>query len=104
MSEITLESIEKKLDLLIALFKIGISEQLNVLKSEVEQDEVSKKVLVYADDTLSYNQLKYKVAEDLDVHEITVRRRIADLSNRGLIIGRRVGREVYYKNSGLIEV
>jgi len=104
MSELTLESIDKKLDILIALLKISISEQLNVLKSEVEHDEVSKKVLEYADDTLSYNQLKHKVADDLGVHEITVRRRITYLSNKGLIIGRRVGREVYYKNSGLIEV
>ena len=89
---------------MIALLKIDLNEKLSALKSEIEHDEVSKKVLEYADDTLSYTQLKYKIAEELDVHEITVRRRIAHLSNKGLISGRRVGREVYYLNSGLIEV
>jgi len=104
MDEKKFESLERKLDVLISLIKIENSEKIKELRANVDKDPASKKVLEYADGTLSYTDLKNKVAYEVGVHEITVRRRIVELTDKGLIAGRRSGREVYYYNTGIIEV
>jgi len=104
MGEKLVESLERKLDVIISLLKIENSEKIKELRIQINEDIPSKLVLEYADGTLSYTELKNKVANDGGVHEITVRRRIAELADMGLLIGSKRGREVYYSNTGIIEV
>ena len=82
---------------------ISIKKELLTLKKEIEKDKVSIKIIELADGSLSYSDLKKRVAEEARVSEITVHRRISELAQNGLILSERRGREVFYSNSGIIE-
>ncbi|MFQ5884600.1 MAG: winged helix-turn-helix domain-containing protein [Thermoplasmata archaeon] len=55
-----------------------------------------------ADENLSYSDLVKAVSDGLSVSERTVKRRISELSEKGILVSRRKGKEVYYENSGLM--
>ena len=98
-----LDEINNKLDVLISLLKIGVKKELTEISTKLREDPVSIKLLELADGSIKYRELKDKVAEITGVHEVTVRRRISELAEMGLIFGKREGRDVYYINSGIIE-
>lgn len=98
-----LKEISRKLDQLIILGKLTNRDTLENLKKELKQDPVSSKILEFADGSLSYSDLSRKVADDTESAEITVKLKISELRNTGLLVSRRKGREVYYENSGLLE-
>jgi len=99
-----LREINRKMDALIALAKISLSKELKALTAEVKKDKVSQKILELADGSLSSGDLASKVHELIGVSEITVKRRISELSEKGLILPHRDGSKVFYTNSGIIEV
>ena len=99
-----LKEISLKLDALISLYKIGLKKELNILTEEIKKDKVSQKILEMADGSLSSGELRQKVADSIGVSEVTVRRRISELSEMGLLLSRRENLNVYYTNSGIIEV
>lgn len=99
-----LREINRKMDALISLYKIGLKKELDKLSNEIKKDKVSQKILELADGSLSSGELAEKVAEKIEVSEITVKRRISELSDNGLLISRRDGLKVFYINSGIIEV
>ena len=92
------------MDALIALIKIGLRKELEALTAEVKKDKVSQKILELADGSLSSGDLASQVHESIGVSEITVKRRMAELSEKGLILSHRDGLKVFYINSGIIEV
>ena len=99
-----LKEISRKLDRLIALQQIEIRNELEILKNEIKKDKVSQKILEIADGTLSAGELQEKVASSTSVSEITVKRRISELLDKGLLLQNREGQNIFYINSGLIEV
>ncbi|MHA1227864.1 MAG: hypothetical protein ACTSPV_14045 [Candidatus Hodarchaeales archaeon] len=99
-----LREINRKMDALVALTKIGVSKELEALTAKIKKDKVSQKILELADGSLSSGDLASKVHELTGVSEITVKRRISELSEKGLILGHREGLKVFYTNSGIIEV
>ena len=106
MSEEQLEvlrEISQKLDQLIILTKLTSEKLIKEHKRKVQKDKIASKILEYSDGSLSYSDLAKRVAEELGVAEITVKRKIPDLKEMGFLIGRRRGRTVYYENSGLFE-
>ena len=98
-----LREISHKLDQLIILLKLSNRDVLNQFKREVQRDRVSARILELADGTLTYSELSKKIANEMDVAEITVKRKISRLREMGLLIIRREGRQVFYENSGLFE-
>ena len=96
--------IEKKLDILIALYKIGLNKELRMLSEEVKNDKTSLKILELADGSLTYGDLVTKIAKIIGVSEKTVKRRISELAEKGLLTSNREGSKVFYTNSGIIEV
>jgi len=98
-----LREISHKLDQLIILLKLSNRDVLNQFKREVQRDRVSARILELADGTLTYSELSKKVAEEMGVAEITVKRKISRLREMGFLIIRREGRQVFYENSGLFE-
>ena len=98
-----LSEISRKMDQLIILLKLSNRKSLDEFKKDVKKDKVSKKILELADGTLSYSDLSNKIAEETEVAEITVKRKISSLREMGFLITRKEGREVYYENSGLFE-
>jgi len=98
-----LKEIAGKLDQLIILLKLSNKDSLDRFKREVKRDAVASRILEMADGTLSYLELTKKVAEEMKVAEITVKRKISRLKELGFLIGRRKGKEVYYENSDLFE-
>lgn len=98
-----LREISHKLDQLIILLKLSNKDVLNQFKREVQRDRVSARILELADGTLTYSELSKKVAEEMGVAEITVKRKISRLREMGFLIIRREGKQVFYENSGLFE-
>jgi len=96
-----LQEISHKLDQLIILLKLSNKNTLDKFKREIKRDRVSARILELADGTLTYSDLSKKVAEEMKVAEITVKKKISTLREMGFLITRREGREVYYENSGL---
>jgi len=99
-----LMAISRKLDRLIALQQIGLRKELDSLKDGIKKDKVSQKILEIADGSLSAGDLQKRVAEITGVSEITVKRRLSELLDKGLILQNREGLNIFYNNSGIIEV
>lgn len=99
-----LKEISRKLDRLIALQQIGIRNELSIIKDEIKKDKVSQKILEIADGTLSAGELQEKVASSNSVSEVTVKRRISELLDKGLLLQNREGQNIFYINSGIVEV
>jgi len=98
-----LKEISRKMDQLIILLKLSNRKVLNGFKKEIKRDRISARILELADGTLTYSDLSKKVAEEMKVAEITVKKKISTLREMGFLITRREGREVYYEKSGLFE-
>jgi biotin operon repressor len=98
-----LRDISKKLDQLIILMKLSNKATLENVRKKIKRDKVALQILESADEFLSYSTISKKVSEALGVAEITVKKKISELKEMGVLIPVRKGREVYYKNSGLID-
>ena len=98
-----LRDISRKLDHLIILMKLSNQRVLEEFKKKIERDKIVLKILENADGSLSYSAMSKKVSEDLGVAEITVKKKISELKEMGILMSVRKGKEVYYENSGLLE-
>jgi len=98
-----LKDISRKLDQLIILMKLSNRTTLEDIKKKIERDKVALKILECADGSLSYSAISKKISEDLGVAEITVKKKISELKELGILISTRRGKEVYYENSELFE-
>jgi Fic family protein len=96
-----LKEISRKLSQLIVLTKLSNSQLIAETKKEINKDPVSVALLNLADGSLTYSQIIEKVKVQTKASEPTVKRRIADLSEKGALYSTRKGKEVYYVNSGL---
>jgi Fic family protein len=104
MAEVKLlEDISSKLSQLLVLTRLSNSKVIAEAREEINRDPVAQALLALADDSLSSSQLKEKVAEQTNVSEKTVQRRILDLVEKGAITPIRKGKEIYYENSGLYD-
>ena len=98
-----LRSIAKKLDLLIAINRLSNKSSLDAFKKELKNDKVASKILELADGSISYSALAKRVSEETGAAEITVKKRVSDMKENGILTPIRRGKEVYYENSGLLE-
>jgi len=96
-----LAEILKKLQNIELLLKIGNREVIDKFQAEIKKDRVSKQILDLADGTLSYSNLVKAVAQNKDVAEITVKKKISNLKNSGFLLTKREGNAVYYEKSDL---
>ncbi len=98
-----LAEILEKLQNIELLLKIGNREVIDKFQDEIKKDRVSKKILDLANGTLSYSDLAKKVAQNQDVAEITVKKKISNLKNNGFLLTKREGNTVYYEKSDLFD-
>lgn len=98
-----LAEILEKLQNIELLLKIGNREVINKFQDEIKTDRVSKRILDLADGTLSYSDLAKKVAQNENVAQITVKKKISNLKSTGFLITRRQGNSVYYEKSDLFD-
>lgn len=98
-----LAEILEKLQNIELLLKIGNREVIDKFQNEIKKDRVSKRILDFADGTLSYSDLVKKVAQNEDVAEITVKKKISNLKNNGFLLTKREGNTVYYEKSVLFD-
>jgi DNA-binding transcriptional ArsR family regulator len=94
--------IAKKLDTLISLFKLANYSQIEDIMSKIRKDKVYVKILEILHDPVSYSQLSSMVAQTLGVAEITVKKKVSELYDMGLLIKERRGKEVYYVISDIV--
>ena len=98
-----LVEILEKLQNIELLLKIGNREVIDKFQDEIKKDRVSKRILDLANGTLSYSELAKKVAQNQDVAEITVKKKISNLKNNGFLLTKREGNTVYYEKSDLFD-
>lgn len=94
----------QKLDLLVALTRMGVRDQLNRELKVIQEDPVSLALLQRAEDWTTAGELKTAVKTATRQSEPTVKRRIAELISRGAMQRRGTGPSVFYRSTGLFEV
>jgi hypothetical protein len=98
------DDLGQKLDLLIALTRMGVREQLDRDRKAIEGEPVSLALLQQADDWVAAGQLKATVRDLTKQSGRTVERRIAELISRGAMQRRGSGGSISYRSTGLFEV
>jgi len=99
---IYLKEINEKLDLLISIIKLSNQNDLLDMKNKIKDDKVSSKIIEYADGLKSYGELAFIVSNELSMAEITVKKKIAELKEIGILKSFKKGKETFYENSGII--
>jgi hypothetical protein len=94
----------RKLDLLIALTRVGVRDALARESHALERDAVSTALLRHTDDWHAAGELKTVVMKATGQSEPTVKRRIAELVARGALLRKGAGRTISYRSSGLFEL
>lgn len=94
----------RKLDLIIALMRIGFGDQLQRHRHRLFEDPTSEEILSRSDDWIPAGVLKSEVAKATKQSEPTVKRRIADLVSLGALERHGAGASVSYRSTGLFGV
>jgi len=98
-----LRMIAKKLDLLIAINRLNNKPVLDQIQKDLKNDKVASKIMELADGSITSSALAKQVSEETGAAEITVKKRLSDLKEDGILTPVRKGKEVYYENSGILE-
>jgi len=101
--EITLKDVVDRLDQLIVLLKLANRDIIRKIKEGIMKDPVSRKILELADGTREYTVLAEEVSKATGKSVRTVKARISDLSEKGVIRGVRKKGKVYYQPTGLYD-
>lgn len=104
MSPASDKALEDKLDLLISLQRIAHAPALDAERGAVLADPVSKAVLSGSADWINAGPLQKAVAKKAKTSVPTVKRRIAELVERGLLKRAGSGSHIQYRTTGLIEI
>ena len=94
----------RKLDLIIALMRIGFGDQIQRRGRILLEDTTSVEILRHCDEWTSAGALKGAVAKATKQSEPTIKRRVADLVSLGALARRGAGGSVSYRSTGLFEV
>jgi len=81
-NESTLKEISTKLDTIAALLKISNLEKLEKFRHDISKDKVNAKIIQLSDGTKNYSALAKQIADELQVSEINVKKKIADLTKK----------------------
>jgi len=98
-----LDEVCRLLQTLIALFKLSNRSVIKNYRDEIAKDEAYQKILEFTLEPVSYSELCRKVSVAAGIAEVTVKKKIPELREMGLLTTRRQGREVLYENTGLLE-
>jgi DNA-binding transcriptional ArsR family regulator len=96
------EELKGILNQILSLLKIANKKTLDEARSKIQGDKTAAKILELCSQPISYMELAKQVAVQTGVAEITVRRRISELKESGILVTNRRGKEVFYTDSGLI--
>ena len=97
-----LDEISKKMDLIINLIKLTNQTVLNEVRKRIESDDVLALILEYADGSRSYSEIIREVASETGKSKITVKLRIRELKELGVLLTKRKGKEAFYEVSRII--
>ena len=97
-----LKRISFRLDQILLLLKMANKKPLEEARSKIQTDKTAAKILELCAQPISYTELAKQVASQTGVAEVTVRRRISELKDSGVLVSDRRGKEVLYVDSGLI--
>lgn len=98
-----LRSIARKLDTIIALLKISNYDKLDTFRENLSKDKIYFQIIRLSDGTKKYSDITKQISEDLNVAEITVKKKISELTKHGVIVPEKSGKESYYNTTGLFD-
>ncbi|MCH7561451.1 MAG: hypothetical protein IIC67_08850 [Thaumarchaeota archaeon] len=102
-SEELLKEISRKLDGISALLKISNQEKIEQFQKQISKDKVNVKIIQLSDGTKNYSVIAKQIAEELQVSEINVKKKISELVNNKIIMSVKSGKESYYQTTGLLD-
>ena len=97
-----LKRMNSRLDQILSLLKIANKKALDEARSALQSDKTAAKILELCAQPISYMELAKQVAAQTGVAEVTVKRRISELKDSGVLLSERQGKEVLYVESGLV--
>ncbi len=101
--ETIFREISEKLDSIIILLKLSNLDKLTNFKDQISKDKVYVKILELCNRKRNYSEIAKKTSEDLGVAEITVKKKISELTKYGIISITKSGKESFYNNTGLLD-
>jgi len=97
-----LKKIGDKLDQILVLLRLSNQSLLAQTRQRLEADKIASMILEICKEPISYSELAKQVAAQAAVAEITVKRKVAELREQGVLSSSRQGKEVVYVDSGLL--
>jgi len=101
--ESTLKEISGKLDNIVTLLKISNIEKLTTFKDHINKDKIFIKIIELCNGTRKYSDIAKETAVELGIAEITVKKKISELTRYGVITITKTGKESYYNSTGLLD-
>lgn len=96
------EDLGRKLDRLCALVALAFAPQIDGERQRIRADAVASELLDRSEGWVSAGELQQTVATAQKVSTRTVRTRLSELVSVGAIGSRAIGRNIEYRNTGLI--
>lgn len=100
--ELVLQRISDQMDMLISLLKLAYSDTINDVKRKVSEDAVTAKIMEVVLEDLPSGDLVSAVSAQVKQKERTIRARLSDLVAMGVLKIERVGKNSFYRSTGLI--
>jgi predicted LPLAT superfamily acyltransferase len=99
-----LQKILDQLDLLVNLSKVAYADKISQVKNKVSEDSVMAAILemVQVQEDLPTGSLVTVVGERVKQKERTIRARLSDLVSMGVLKVEKIGKNSFYRSTGLI--
>lgn len=91
-----------RLDRIAAILTLAFAPQLAAARFEIMKDDVSAGILDSSDDWISAGDLTQRVVHATGKAARSVDTRLAELRSSGVLVTKREGRKILYKNSGVL--
>lgn len=100
--DLVLQKISDQMDMLISLFKLAYSDKISEGKKKVFEDKIMSEIIEAVPEDLTSGELVSRVSHEVKQSERTIRARLSDLVSIGVLRIEKVGKNSFYRSTGLI--
>jgi len=100
--ELVLQRISDQVDMLVSLLKLAYSDTISEVQRKVSEDIVMRNIMELVPEDLPSGDLVSAVSAHVKQGERTIRGRLSDLVSMGVLKIERVGKNSFYRSTGLI--
>ena len=96
------EEVVQRLDLILATLRLAFAPQLREARDEMRGNPVTAAILDATEDWTASTGIQSTVAKKTGAHAATVRARLSELADQGVLAGRGTERKMEYRRTALI--